>query len=216
MARLIIHHDDTFIAEVELDRPVLSIGRRPGNDVVLSGDAAVSGSHAQIRVDGSNIVIEDLQSTNGTSVNDAPISSVQLNEDDVVAIGRHRLRIAASAGSEATLILGPEDGLEELAWPDDPEPQKPLGHGRLIDCTDAADATPIALDRSLTTVGNPTEQLAAVAKRKDGYYALCINAGSSTEPMLNQKTLTRTPIQLKTGDVLTVGAHQLRFELEPA
>lgn len=216
MARLIIHHDDTFIAEVELDRPVLSIGRRASNDIVLSGDAAVSGAHARIRVDGDSIVVEDLQSTNGTRINDTPASTQTVKEDDVIAIGRHRLRIAASAGSEATLIMGPADGLEDLAWPEQEAASAPVGPAQLVRCASTESGEPIALNRPLTTVGDPAAQLAAVARRADGYYALCIAGGNGSDARINQQSLTGNLVRLSSGDVLTVGGRQLRFEMLPA
>ncbi len=215
MARLIIHHDDTFIAEVELDRPVMSIGRRASNDIVLSGDAAVSGAHAQIRVDGDSLTVEDLQSTNGTRVNNTPTTRQAVSEDDVIVIGSHRLRIAASAGAEATLIMGPGDGLEELSWPEEEAASAPLGPGQLVPCASSAPTTPIPLERPLTTIGDPTAQLAAVARRPDGYYALCITARGNSEARVNQQALTRALVRLSSGDVITVGDSQLRFEMLP-
>ncbi len=216
MPRLIIHHDDTFIAEVELDRPLFSIGRRANNDIVLSGDGAVSGTHAQITVDGDTVIVEDQQSTNGTSVNDTPIRQKTLTEGDVIQIGRHRLRVAASLGSEATLILGPDDGLAELGWPEESAANTPLGAGRLVACDAEADAPAIALQRALTTIGEPAAQLAAVAKRADGYYALCISKGSGPEPKINQQVLSRTLVRLKSGDVISIGPQRLRFEIDAA
>lgn len=212
MARLIIHHDDTFIAEVELDRPLLTIGRRSTNNIVLNGDGAVSGSHAQIRVDGDRVQIEDLQSTNGTQVNETVIANHALRDGDVISIGRHRLQLAVSPGAEATLILGPEDGLDELNWPDDNnEPAAPV-EGRLVNCDSPDSSEPILLDRSLTTLGQPKEQLAAVTKRKDGFFALCLHAGQGEAPCVNQQPLTRQLVRLNPGDVLQVG--QQRFRLE--
>ncbi len=46
----------------------LDIGRGSENDIVLS-DSNVSTNHARLIIDGSEIVIEDLGSTNGTSIN---------------------------------------------------------------------------------------------------------------------------------------------------
>jgi pSer/pThr/pTyr-binding forkhead associated (FHA) protein len=45
-----------------------TIGRSPGNDIVLR-DGYISGEHAQIRQGDENYFLEDLGSTNGTFIN---------------------------------------------------------------------------------------------------------------------------------------------------
>lgn len=54
--------------EFLLDRPVLSIGRRADQDIVLD-DPSVSRAHARIHVTGGAVTVEDLGSTNGTTLN---------------------------------------------------------------------------------------------------------------------------------------------------
>ncbi|MDH7569084.1 MAG: FHA domain-containing protein, partial [Armatimonadota bacterium] len=46
-----------------------TIGRRSGNDIAFTGDAYVSGRHAQLDYDGETLTLTDLGSTNGTVVN---------------------------------------------------------------------------------------------------------------------------------------------------
>jgi pSer/pThr/pTyr-binding forkhead associated (FHA) protein len=50
-----------------LDAPELVLGREPSNDIVIN-DPEVSRRHARLYLQGSNYVIEDYGSTNGTSV----------------------------------------------------------------------------------------------------------------------------------------------------
>ena len=54
---------------IGLDRPLTVIGRRQGSDVVIH-DTNVSRMHAQIKRDGTRLMIEDTNSSNGTMVND--------------------------------------------------------------------------------------------------------------------------------------------------
>ena len=51
---------------------VTSLGRRAENDIVISGDAYVSGRHAEIRCDLGGCVLVDVGSTNGTFLRDSP------------------------------------------------------------------------------------------------------------------------------------------------
>ena len=68
----------------------LTIGRRDTNDVVIE-DPAVSGNHAKIDALGDRFVLIDLQSKNGSFVNEQLVSSQWLKHDDVITIGEHSL-----------------------------------------------------------------------------------------------------------------------------
>jgi pSer/pThr/pTyr-binding forkhead associated (FHA) protein len=81
---------------------VVDVGRDPSLPLHLDEDTQVSRRHARIAVQGGQVVVEDLGSTNGTYVNDQPISSPRtLNPGDKVRIGltvlelRTRQQVAA-------------------------------------------------------------------------------------------------------------------------
>jgi hypothetical protein len=63
-----------------------SLGRGPENDIVVS-DSAVSGQHCRIQPEGGRFVLHDLQSTNGTFVNERRIGRQLLSEGDVIRLG---------------------------------------------------------------------------------------------------------------------------------
>lgn len=64
----------------------ISLGRSPGNDIVLEDDA-VSGQHARVRCEDGAFVVHDLQSTNGTFINERRIERHTLVNGDVVRLG---------------------------------------------------------------------------------------------------------------------------------
>ena len=68
----------------------LKIGRRDTNDVVIE-DPAVSGHHAKIDALKDRFVLIDLQSKNGSFVNEQLVSSHWLKHEDVITIGEHSL-----------------------------------------------------------------------------------------------------------------------------
>ena len=82
------------------------IGRAGHNDVVIN-DPSVSGSHAEIRVAGSQWSIEDLGSTNGVFVNDKPVTTTALNTGDTIRLGNVELTFEGPAGAPAQ---GPAQG----------------------------------------------------------------------------------------------------------
>jgi len=76
------------------DKP-LSIGRLAECDVVLADDS-VSRRHAEVRRQGSEIMVVDLGSTNGTKVNGERVAERILDDGDLVDVGNATLRFEAS------------------------------------------------------------------------------------------------------------------------
>jgi hypothetical protein len=80
---------------MSVNGPVV-VGRAPGADIVI-GASYVSGRHARFSLLGENLIVEDLGSTNGTTVNGTPLTTAeQLQDGDVVGIGDVTLRVGLS------------------------------------------------------------------------------------------------------------------------
>lgn len=91
MPTLTLTFKNKSLAEYQFQKGVsLTIGRRRTNDVVIE-DAAVSGHHAKIDSLGEGFVLIDLQSKNGSFVNEQLIHSHWLKHEDVISIGGHEL-----------------------------------------------------------------------------------------------------------------------------
>jgi hypothetical protein len=70
---------------VPLDRPLITVGRRADNDVVLE-DGTISRKHAQIRWRYGRFVLYDLSNRGRTAVNDRPVVECVLQAGDVISI----------------------------------------------------------------------------------------------------------------------------------
>ncbi len=91
MSTLTLKLKDNLLGEYQLqDSFSLTIGRAGKNDVVIQ-DPAVSGHHAKIDPVGDRFVLIDLQSKNGTFVNENLVISHWLKHGDVISIGNHQL-----------------------------------------------------------------------------------------------------------------------------
>jgi pSer/pThr/pTyr-binding forkhead associated (FHA) protein len=76
-----------------LDRPVITLGRRADNDIVIDSPA-VSRQHAQLRWRYGRVILYDLGSRAGTLVNGSPITEAVLQPGDLISL------------SDVTLIYG--------------------------------------------------------------------------------------------------------------
>lgn len=77
---------------LDVTSPIV-IGRSPGADIVIADDF-VSGRHARVSPSGTEAVLEDLGSTNGTLLNGVAVTSPQtIRPGDVIDVGAVRLKV---------------------------------------------------------------------------------------------------------------------------
>lgn len=73
-----------------VDSDTVRIGRRTGNPIVLD-EPSISGIHCVITRTGRCFILTDLDSTNGTRLNGAPVHEARLNPKDILQIGNVEL-----------------------------------------------------------------------------------------------------------------------------
>jgi hypothetical protein len=74
----------------------VTIGREEGNSLRLN-DERVSRFHAKVQCDGGDIILTDLDSTNGTRVNGMPVQIRRLKPGDQIIVGRTVLLFGSAA-----------------------------------------------------------------------------------------------------------------------
>jgi pSer/pThr/pTyr-binding forkhead associated (FHA) protein len=101
MAKLILSMDGLVLKEIPLTKERTTIGRKPHNDIQID-NLAVSGEHAVIVTILNDSFLEDLGSTNGTVVNGNPIKKHFLQNNDVIELGKYKLKFIGEAAPAAT------------------------------------------------------------------------------------------------------------------
>lgn len=89
--RLIVWLDGSKAMKFPLYKPNMVIGRSRDSDIRVTG-GRTSRRHAHIFVEGDAVVIEDLGSLNGLTVNDESVRRKQLHDGDILDVGGARLR----------------------------------------------------------------------------------------------------------------------------
>lgn len=87
-----VSRDGQTVAEIELTERQYIIGRTELADIVIE-DTYVSKMHAMLQIYANAIVLLDLNSTNGTTVNSRVVEKTILRTDDIISLGRYRLKI---------------------------------------------------------------------------------------------------------------------------
>lgn len=114
MAKLILSMDNLALKDIALDKERITIGRKAQNDVQID-NLAISGAHAVVVTILNDSFLEDLDSTNGTFVNGQQIKKHFLQNNDVIELGKYRLKYVREANSyvalgdfEKTMVLRPD------------------------------------------------------------------------------------------------------------
>jgi len=96
---LILKLKDAQIEEFTLEKGQISIGRAKENDIVID-NIAVSRKHAQIELkEGTEYVLRDLQSSNGTFLNGVQIGAYDhpLHDGDMIGIAKFQIQVKGLA-----------------------------------------------------------------------------------------------------------------------
>lgn len=110
-AKIILSMDGAVINEYPLSKDRITIGRKTHNDIVID-NLAVSGEHAAIVTILHDSFLEDLDSTNGLEVNGVPTKKHFLQNNDLIEIGKYKLKYindhvsqTTAADFEKTMVL---------------------------------------------------------------------------------------------------------------
>jgi predicted component of type VI protein secretion system len=111
MSRLVLKFESAALKEVPLGTRPVTIGRAPDNDIQID-NLAVSNYHARVYLEAGSLVVEDLNSLNGSFLNDIRVERAMLKDGDAILIGKHEILV--DQVHDAAL---PEDGLRKAPAP---------------------------------------------------------------------------------------------------
>ena len=214
MGKLVVSLDGVVIKEVQITKDKTTLGRRPYNDIVID-NLAVSGEHAVLQMVGSDVFIEDLNSTNGTYINGKAVKKQLLAHNDTVEVGKYKIKFMVDDGTdyEKTMIMKPGSmapsagrasgfgGLSGAAGS--------IGPATIRVMNGAAAGREVVLTKVVTTVGKPGVQVASITKRPTGY--VLAHVEGSARPTVNSAPLVGETVSLKNGDVIELAGTQMQF-----
>jgi pSer/pThr/pTyr-binding forkhead associated (FHA) protein len=219
MPKLIVSIDGVVIKEVQLTKERTTLGRRPYNDVVID-NLAVSGEHAAVVMSGTEVQLEDLNSTNGTYVNSRSIRKQVLRHNDMVEIGKYKIKflheiqdnvertpVAAAPPPSASPPPPPQRRAFDTAMGSDA--LATAGQAAIRVTSGSAAGREVTLQKVVTTIGKPGVAVAAITRRPHGYVVAHVEG--SYAPSVNGTAVGMTPVDLKHGDVLQLAGTQMEF-----
>jgi pSer/pThr/pTyr-binding forkhead associated (FHA) protein len=207
MGKLVVSLDGVVIKEVQITKDKTTLGRRPYNDIVID-NLAVSGEHAVLQMVGTDVFIEDLNSTNGTYINGKAVKKQLLTHNDTVEIGKYKIKYLVEDGTdyERTNVLRSGPGTNPPSGFDPPASMPPAVIRVL---NGAAAGREVQLHKVVTTVGKPGVQVASITKRPGGY--VFSHVEGSARPSVNGSPLQGDSVPLRSGDVIELAGTQMKF-----
>lgn len=227
MAKMILKFNDVVIDQIVLKQGDMNIGRRPGSEILLD-NMAVSGNHASIFTIGEDSFVQDLNSTNGTFVNNKRISKHHLEHNDVITIGNHSMTYlnekAVKSGPDfaKTVIINPHKQEEMLAQAGKAaassakEPSPPAIDtrlGSLFILSGANNGKRIDLTSSVTNLGRAGKRAGIISRAGNGRYIL-LPGDNNEAPRLNGVKVSASGEELKNGDVIEAADSRMQFYLK--
>ncbi len=226
--------DSKEISRYKVERGhTLSIGRMTDNDIVIE-NLAVSGHHAKIGWESKGFLLTDLQSKNGSFVNEELIKSAHwLKHGDVITIGKHIIVFAYQPGEQApeeaednineTMMMETGDYRKMLeknvVRPQVQVDKEPMGILSFL----AGGEGEVELSKKLTRIGKNAssdivlsgltmgQTAATISKRPDGYSISYV--GGLSKPKVNGETV-KDSLKLKEFDVIEIGSVKMQFTLK--
>lgn len=110
MPKLVVISEELAGKTYDLALDSNTIGRVADNNIRIE-DSTISSHHATIQLVGGEVILRDLNSTNGTRVNGQKISEARLSPGDTVRFGRVELRFEGEAKKTTSPMPKPTSGI---------------------------------------------------------------------------------------------------------
>ena len=236
MPKLLLKFNAAVLKEIPLDRAHLTVGRKPDNDLVVD-NPAISGHHCRFTFEGDTYYVEDLDSTNGTYLNEKRIKKAGVHNNDVVSIAKHSLvfvedapQAGAGAGKggeePAAVAVAPKQDEPAVAASPAKAPAGKIGCLRVL--KGVVDQPEYELKGTSTYIGksdrvqiqvkgaglfgSAPEVAASIHRKAEGYVLVAVAEGY---PLLNGGKV-QANVVLKEGDLIECGGTTMQFFMKEA
>lgn len=219
MPELIVKLGDSVVQRYVIEKDIISIGRAKDNDIVIE-NLSVSRNHARVRRQGNTYVLTDLNSANGTFVNNVRITKTEILDGDVITIGKHQVVfvnkdlsesdvLVEALAAERTMVIDRADKIGVLCFTE----------GKLRGKT-------YPLTKAETSIGKSPQcdivisddwflaKKQAIIARRGAEYEIR-DLGTLRRTRVNGKPITGSQ-KLNEGDTIEVGSERMLFKLADA
>jgi predicted component of type VI protein secretion system len=102
MPTLLLKFKNTVLQELPITKTPIMIGREHNNDIVID-NLSVSRYHIKIHQEESDYIVEDLDSGNGSLLNDSKLTKCPLRDNDEISVGKHTIIFLDNGSNDVKL-----------------------------------------------------------------------------------------------------------------
>lgn len=231
MSRFILTFNKQVIKEYTFLKDSITIGRNQDNTIVID-NLAVSGHHARIDKAGADLILTDLQSTNGTFLNKNRIVSHKLSHGDNIMVGKHIILYISDQKGEAE-VKEEKRSLDKTMILDTAQQRELLGKKKealheqklperigVINFLEGSNLGEVELTKKLTKIGKAETceiklsgllmgaTAATISKRPTGYTISYV--GGMAKLKVNGVVMKET-VPLKDFDTIELGSYKFQY-----
>lgn len=239
MPKLLLKFNAAVLKEIPIEKEILTVGRKPDNDIVID-NPAVSGHHCKIFKQGEGFYLEDLDSTNGTYVNEKRVMKAGLHDNDVVGLAKHALVFVDDKPAapppppppppapEKTVVLSAnqQDELAKATAAAAAKPKERVGGLKVLKGVvgqleyelkglstyiGKSDRVQVPI-KGTGLFGSAPEVAASIHRKPEGYVLVAVKEGY---PVVNGSSVSGQVV-LNDGDLIDCGGTTMQFYLKEA
>ncbi len=187
---------------------------------------AVQPRHARLQTSGNTTVLHDLDTPDGTFVNQTRIKEHTLADGELIRVGKHTLSFsfeqvhstegvfiattAASSSAKPKPATPPEPAPQAAAEPASGAANPPKAWLQILSGQNLGKT--LSLNRAMTNLGKPGVVTAVIARRNEGYFMSHLEG--EHRPLIDSKPIGDKAHKLEDGDIIQIGNVRMQFYIE--
>lgn len=210
MPKLTVYFKDKEIESFTFEEGLIRIGRDETNEIIIDS-LAIAPVHAVIALRDGAATIRPLQSEFPITVNGAKTTEGVLNDNDIIALGKHHVlfKNSNSVGVFKPFAEANENDSPPAKLLFGVEPELPNGNFQIMDGENIGKIIPIK--KTMVQLGRPGQGIVVVTRKKEGYFVSTLeNKGSLT---VNGESIGNKIVKLSNNDILGINDKSLQFFL---
>lgn len=209
MAKLTLSFKDKVLKVYQVEPGEMVIGSDPACQIHIDS-LAIQPHHASITTEHRKSVIRDLDTPDGTLVDNKKLSDPhQLKHDEVIRVGKHSLLFTTEPADELVDEYASEMSQEDsdLAL----IPKHAPKHAWLQLLNGANVGKTISLTRNMTNIGKAGVQTAVITRRDEGFFLSHLEG--DRPPQVDGQSIGDKSWKLEDGNVIQIGNVKMQFTL---
>lgn len=218
MSKLTLSFKGKTLRVYPLTQGTIEIGSDEGCYIHIDS-LAVAPQHARIETKGTESVLYDLDSEDGTYINQSRIREHTLKDGETFRVGKHNLlytyeEVTQLDANESSTSIDIHPVIDALKTREENAALKTPGvkHGWLQILNGQNLGKTLSLNRSMTNLGKPGVATAVITKRGDGYFISHLEG--KFPPVVGNESIGDRSIKLSDGDTIKIGNIKMQFYME--